>query len=166
MTCELCGQDNRTTHLRDTLDYISNEIFSINRCNACGLCVTDPFIPDDAIDKYYPQRYRTDRQKYSAGLRVKLRAAAAEAHFPPGFRGRLLDLGCGNGDFATHMQSRGWTVAVTEINDAVLDALRTGGMEAKRPDDALREGFSAPFDVITAWHVLEHIEHPVALANC
>ena len=38
-------------------------------------------------------------------------------------------------------------------------------MEAKRPDEAFRDGFSAPFDTITCWHVLEHVQHPMALAK-
>ena len=29
------------------------------------------------------------------------------------------------------MQQRGWTVSVTELNDAVLDQMRQRGMEAK-----------------------------------
>src|ERR1043165_2944427 len=100
MTCELCGSSSFDPCIGDIRDYISDEIFSIRRCQSCGLCVTDAFIPDTQIEKYYPQRYRTDRQKYSAGMRVKLRAGAAEAFFQPAFRGRVLDVGCGNGDFA------------------------------------------------------------------
>jgi SAM-dependent methyltransferase len=163
--CELCGNTSWSTVVGDVRDYISDETFSIRQCTSCRLCVTHPHVPDSAIERYYPPRYRTDRQKYSAGTRVKLRGDAAARTFAPDFRGRLLDLGCGNGDFAVEMQRRGWTVAVTELNDAVLDALRQKGMEARRPDEAMREGFSAPFDVITCWHVLEHIEHPVALAE-
>ena len=89
-------------------------------------------------------------------------------HFPRNFRGRLLDAGCGTGAFAMEMQRRGWTVAVTELNDAVLDDMRKLGMEAKRPDEALREGFAGgagKFDAITAWHVLEHVPNPLELAT-
>ncbi|HYO10884.1 MAG TPA: class I SAM-dependent methyltransferase [Tepidisphaeraceae bacterium] len=165
VTCELCGGRAWETAIAGVRDYISDETFAIRRCASCGLGVTHPQVPDAAIERYYPQRYRTDRQKYSAGTRVKLRAAAATKSFAPDFRGRLLDLGCGTGAFALEMQRRGWNTAVTELNDAVLDDMRSRGMEAKRPDDAMRDGFAAPFDVITCWHVLEHIERPVLLAR-
>jgi predicted TPR repeat methyltransferase len=78
----------------------------------------------------------------------------------------LLDLGCGTGAFALEMQRRGWNVAVTELNDAVLEDLRGRGLEAKRPDEAEREGFAGgKFDAITAWHVLEHVPDPLRLAR-
>ncbi len=160
-----CGREQWTIHLPEVRDYISDETFAIQRCNSCGLCVTDPMPGDDVIERYYPQRYRGDRQKYSGGWRVRRRAAAVQNHFTPTFRGRLLDLGCGTGAFAMAMKQRAWDTAVTEINDAVLTDLRAVGMEAKRPDEALRDGFSAPFDAITCWHVLEHVEHPYELAK-
>jgi hypothetical protein len=44
--------------------------------------------------------------------------------------------------------------------------MRKRGMEAKRPDDALREGFAGgKFDAITAWHVLEHVPNALELAT-
>jgi 2-polyprenyl-3-methyl-5-hydroxy-6-metoxy-1,4-benzoquinol methylase len=162
--CQLCGQDQFSQDLTGVSDYISSETFSILRCNACSLCVTDPFVHDDAIERYYPPRYRTDRQKYTGGMRTRLRADSA-LRYSSRRRDRLLDLGCGTGEFAMEMRRRNLEVAVTEINDAVLADLRTQGIEAKRPDEAMRDGFSAEFDVITCWHVLEHVEQPLALAK-
>src|SRR5688500_10220796 len=122
--------------------------------------------PATQLDRYNPPRYRVDRQRQTGGWRTKRRAAMLQKHFPRNFRGRLLDIGCGTGAFAVEMQRRGWTVAVTELNDAVLDDMRARGMEAKTPDAALRENFAGgKFDAITAWHVLEHVPNPLELAT-
>ena len=132
--CDLCGSEQRTTLLSEVRDYISDEIFAIQRCAACGLCVTDPMPGDEAIERYYPRRYRGDRQKYSGGWRIRRRAGAVQNHFASTFRGRLLDLGCGTGAFAMEMKRRGWDTAVTEINNNVLTdyACRRDGSQASR----------------------------------
>jgi len=161
--CPLCDMGVWRAHLEGVIDYITGEKFDLFRCGRCGLIVTHP-MPEN-LDRYYPERYRTDRQKQTGGWRVRRRAAMLEAQFPRGFKGRLLDLGCGTGAFAMEMQDRGWTVSVTELNDAILDDMRKRGMEAKRPDQALADGFGHPFDAITAWHVLEHVPAPLELAK-
>jgi SAM-dependent methyltransferase len=163
--CELCDATEWRPHLAAVRDYITNETFDLERCANCDLVVTCPMPPEQDLGRYYPARYRTDRQKQTGGWRVRRRAAMIAKQFPKNFRGRILDLGCGTGAFAMEMQGRGWTVAVTELDDAVLDGMRARGMEARSPADALRDGFSDKFDAITAWHVLEHVPRPRELAE-
>src|SRR5947207_6067072 len=162
--CPVCASTDWRLHLAGVTDYISDETFDLLRCGSCGLVVTHPTPAD--MDHYYPPRYRTERQKQTGRWRVRRRATMVQTHFPRNFRGRLLDLGCGTGAFALEMQRHGWTVAVTELNDAVLADMRSRGIEAKRPDEALRDGFSTgPFDAVVAWHVLEHVPDPVLLSR-
>jgi len=75
--------------------------------------------------------------------------------------GLLLDVGCGQGHFLARMVKAGWRgVGVDFDADAVEAAknayaldVRVGGLETL---SANREGF----DVITASHVIEHVENP------
>ncbi len=127
--------------------------------------VTRPLPAADQIARFYPPRYRGDRHGFTGAIRIWLRCRAIEACFPAGFRGRLLDVGCGDGSFATYMRARGWTVAATEIDQQTVDRLRGIGIDAKQSDDAQRDGFEEPFDAITCWHVLEHVEHPIETAE-
>ncbi|MGQ0734416.1 MAG: class I SAM-dependent methyltransferase [Acidobacteriota bacterium] len=159
--CELCEATSHSPHLRGVRDYITGETFDLVRGAQCGLVSTRP-APTD-LSKYYPPRYRVDRQKQTGAWRVRRRATMLARHFPESFCGRLLDLGCGSGAFALEMKRRGWTVAVTELDETVLARMRAQHIEAKRPDEALRDGFSQRFDAITCWHVLEHVPHPLAL---
>jgi SAM-dependent methyltransferase len=164
--CVLCGATDWKPYAAAIEDYLSHEFFDLERCGKCGLVVTTPAPPAAELGRYYPARYRVDRQRQTGGWRTKRRSAMLAKKFPRGFKGRLLDAGCGTGVFAMEMQRRGWTVAVTELNDAVLDDMRKRGMEAKRPDEALRDGFAGgKFDAITAWHVLEHVPNPLELAT-
>jgi SAM-dependent methyltransferase len=56
-------------------------------------------------------------------------------------------------------------VAVTEIDRDALARLAADGIVGKTPDAAMRDGFDRPFDAVTCWHVLEHIERPAELAR-
>jgi SAM-dependent methyltransferase len=126
---------------------------------------TDPLPVGTEISRFYPPKYRGDRHGFTGRMRTALRCRAIESCFAKQFRGRLLDVGCGDGAFARHMRGRGWTVAATEIDQATVDRLRAQGIDAKQSADADREGFEGPFDAITCWHVLEHVEHPLATAE-
>jgi len=75
----------------------------------------------------------------------------------------LLDIGCGNGDFAAGMQSLGWTVRGTDVDPhAATAATQNHGF---RVDVGQLEALAYPndsFDAVTARHVIEHLRDPKA----
>jgi SAM-dependent methyltransferase len=75
----------------------------------------------------------------------------------------LLDVGCGSGSFLGVAQELGWRCAGIEIDAAAAEKARRF-----TPDvfvgDALAAPFAAgSFDVVTAFHVIEHVTDPVAV---
>ncbi|MGB7161304.1 MAG: class I SAM-dependent methyltransferase, partial [Tepidisphaeraceae bacterium] len=158
--CPVCASQRWTVALGGVLDYISGERFDVLRCDECGLGATCPAPPEDRLAGYYPPRYRTERQRFTASMRTRLRARALESRFKRGFRGRLLDYGCGDGTFALAMKARGWDVAVTELDQATLDRMRLAGLDAYRADAVTRTDLDRQFDAITSWHVQEHVARP------
>jgi len=160
ISCDSCGADAWSPQTADLTDYLTHETFQIRRCSNCGLQMTTPLPTGEEIARYYPERYRGNRHGGTGGVRSILRQRAVQACFPRGFRGRLLDIGCGDGSFARHMRAHGWEVCATEIDGESVDCLRRAGINAKLSHDAEAEGFDKPFDAITCWHVMEHLEHP------
>ena len=160
--CRICG-GGLATLLRGAGDYLTDETFDIVRCRACSVVQIHPMPGDDVIERYYTERYRVKRHSLTNNIRCKLRGNAATRHFPKHFRGRLLDVGCGDGSFALMMKRAGWDVSVVEIDTAALARLRDQGLEAKHSAIALEEGFDHTFDAITCWHVLEHVLDPPRL---
>src|SRR6185503_12673087 len=73
-------------------------------------------------------------------------------------KGRLLDVGAGTGHFAHYMAEYHWEVVALEPDE---NARNTGskklGMEIQ-PMEILGQLSPKSFDVITLWHVLEHVE--------
>ncbi len=74
-------------------------------------------------------------------------------------RGRLLDVGCGTGDFLRVAQTRGWDVSGTELSPYATKA--AAEMLRVFPGEVWEAGFPAEaFDVVTCWHVIEHASEP------
>ncbi len=78
--------------------------------------------------------------------------------------GRLLDVGCGAGNFLALMQSKGWDVEGQEVDHKASEtALKTYGIRIRvgrledigYPDDN--------FDAVVMSHVIEHINDPIAI---
>jgi SAM-dependent methyltransferase len=73
-----------------------------------------------------------------------------------------LDIGCGDGAFLQSLKSRGWDVYGTETSAAACAIARTKGISVHEGELASADFPDRFFDVITLWHVLEHIPDPVA----
>ncbi|WP_147677007.1 class I SAM-dependent methyltransferase [Algibacter pacificus] len=69
----------------------------------------------------------------------------------------LLDVGCGTGDFLKTAQQNGWTVSGTEPNNEARTIANKKTNQSVLEAEKLQEFESKSFDVITLWHVLEHL---------
>lgn len=77
--------------------------------------------------------------------------------------GRLLDVGCGNGEFLLRMRNCGWRVSGLDFDPNAVEACRRSGIDAHLGtlEDA---GFEpGSFDAVTMAHVIEHVHDPPAL---
>jgi SAM-dependent methyltransferase len=83
-------------------------------------------------------------------------------HLPLKRRGRLLDVGCGNGDFVRAMAALGWDAEGLDPDPTGVAAARASGVKAKQgtlADLDLGE-YAGAFDAITLSHVIEHVHDP------
>jgi SAM-dependent methyltransferase len=85
----------------------------------------------------------------------------------PAGRGRLLDVGCGAGEFLAQMSAAGWKVEGLEPDRAAAERARALGVPVV--NTALEDSDFGPnfFDAISMSHVLEHLHDPLgALRIC
>ena len=75
---------------------------------------------------------------------------------------RLLDVGCGAGDFMLIAERLGYTTTGIDISEAAAEICRSKGLDA-RAGDLLTESFPEKFDIITMWDVVEHLRDPQAV---
>ena len=69
---------------------------------------------------------------------------------------KLLDIGSGTGDFLSTCKNNGWNVFGVEPSKDARTISEKKGIKAVDDLSLLKEG---NFDVITLWHVLEHVEN-------
>ena len=72
---------------------------------------------------------------------------------------RLLDIGCGTGYFPAFMSQKGYDVTGVEADPrARAFAGKEFGIRVYSPEDFINHKIEGKFDVITLWHVLEHLD--------
>lgn len=167
-TCPLCGKKHFEEVLTCTDHYATGEKFTIYRCTACGFLFTQHVPDESVIGRYYESPdyiSHTDTRKglanrlyhYVRGYMLGRKAALIERIC--GMRnGDLLDIGTGTGYFSRYMQKRGWKVSAIEKSpQARAFAREHFGLEVAAPEKLASYGKDT-FDVVTLWHVMEHLQ--------
>ena len=165
--CPLCHSDHYR-HFKTCRDHtVSGEEFDIVECEACGFRFTNPRPGPDELGQYYKSDDYTPHQDTSQGiidvlyrwarhytLRSKHRLITSLALNPPG---RLLDFGCGTGEFLDLCRSRGWAAHGLDP-DGTAREIADEKYSLNVQDPERIDAFPADhFDIITLWHVLEHV---------
>jgi 2-polyprenyl-3-methyl-5-hydroxy-6-metoxy-1,4-benzoquinol methylase len=78
--------------------------------------------------------------------------------------GKLLDVGCGDGEFLNLMRGAGWAVDGIDFDsEAIENAKRKYGLELRHGVLGNFEFAENSFDAITLKHVIEHVPDPIGL---
>jgi len=171
ISCDLCGSGEYRFlfSARDRL-HGSDGSFSYVICRSCGLVYMNPQPLPNEMYKFYPSDYAPyeakaesqefDRHTVKRRLRRRPFMTLLCSRLSKG--SRLLDVGCGNGDFLSEIKRltncRVYGVDISET--AAKTVQQNHGInifigavtEAPFPDNF--------FDVITAWSYLEHVHNP------
>lgn len=148
--CDLCGSEDQEL-LYTRLDPVTGREFHLVEC-ACGMAFVNPMPDEEAIPALYPDDYLKDKPDMTPMYRRMMQ------FLPRSRNGRLLDIGCGRGDFIRHAAGYGWEVEGADLLawDAAQDVpIHVGDFtEMDLPE--------RHYDVITAWAIIEHVRKPSA----
>ncbi len=96
-------------------------------------------------------------------LPVYRQGVDGEVRFLPSVPGgRLLDVGCGSGEWLSAMREKGWRVAGTDFDENAVKTARQKGVDVVCGDLAQQNFPADHFDAVTLSHVIEHVPDPLA----
>ncbi len=142
-------------------DYTTSEkLFHVEQCSSCLLLITTPRPINDEAGSYYQSKSYISHTAAAAGimdyLYLIIRRFTLNWKYnliKASLTGKnLLDMGCGTGSFLNHCKLKGINAFGVEPS---LDARNAA--ESTQVVPTLNDLPEIKFDVITMWHVMEHV---------
>ncbi len=146
-------------------------VWDILRCRGCGFGWTSPPLPEAEIPLHYPATYlgNTARaiEEYLSGKIASSRSWRGEAEKAEWVHrcrhsGTILDVGCGDGKFLWALDPKKWERTGVELSAETVSLVNTRipSLRMIQGDIYSPRLMKESFDVITFWHVLEHLPNP------
>lgn len=168
-TCRLC--DSPLTQTWTSRDAKSSETLTMALCGSCGLVQQAQLPSDDELTIYYSHHYREDYKSthqpklkyvYRAGLTAIDRLAFLSRAGLQAADKRLLDIGAGGGEFCYMARQAGFDARGIEPHQGYSGFARDAyGIDIQTCGIADVANRNA--DVVTLFHVFEHLAHPVSV---
>lgn len=175
-TCPVCGERKHIPIFSSTNRHgrhlqMPYTTFSVVVCENCGLMGPADIVTDSHYyQTYYPQGYHGTEQSKSVIVRVWEQVAnrliRKKIKTILCFFGevtnciRLLDIGCGPGYFLSHLDKTKFEPHGLEPVGEAVESAKKKGLDVTQGDVLVTPLGVAKYDVVTLWHVLEHLERP------
>lgn len=143
--------------------------YRLVKCRQCGLVYLNPRPTQQEMNEEYSAEYHIKRllrqepkTEEEIGKEINKNIGRAEEIVKQfGKERKLLDIGCGAGFFIACLKRYGWDVRGIDISEWATNFARE-----KLDLDVLMGSIedveiSDQFDVITMYHILEHLSHPL-----
>jgi SAM-dependent methyltransferase len=166
ITCPICGTEVEASSFKEV--YVSpynNQEYKRYECPNCDVHWWEP-------RKIIPEFYESEvLELYTAfhegvGTRLGEYHKAFFKHLPSNVRGKLLDVGCGNGRFLRHAKEQGFEVWGIDFDKKSVENVKRNlgidtvfAMSLEEFYEYAKEK-NLKFDVITFFDVLEHQDKP------
>lgn len=164
--CPWCGSNKAQINLWLKDEFLTKKDFHICECLNCGLLYTMPRPSKEKIGAYYKSDEYYSHQENKKGFVPRLYEAIKKINLKHKFHlasrdlpvGKLLDIGCGVGDFLHVAENKGWQCTGVEPSEEAREIARQRIKGDLLYSEDLNHLPDQSFDLITMWHVLEHVD--------
>ena len=160
--CYLCGDSDIVKIHAGTR---GNKNIDVLRCQKCGLVFLSDF-PKDVYGLYENSGMRKNQDQDIRRIRI-----AAELDDNRRFlmtkekiaNKAVLDFGCGAGGYLESAETVAQSVYGIELEKCMQDYLQGKGIRCFSSFDIAEKELTGKVDIITMWHVIEHLEDPIGI---
>lgn len=172
LKCPICGSENNEIFIRSKDYFIlkgNSDYFSVYFCKDCENGFSFPFMNNEELSKYYPDNYDCYKshksltgyiQKLKAGNDIRIIRSILKNR-----ENNILEIGAGSGLFLHLLKKRFFRVTGIEMSaSGVKYAKENFDLDIEK---CFYEDYNTErkFDMILAFHVLEHFNDPVTAIN-
>ena len=166
VACPICGNANRTIISKFDRRF---KILPHSKCDECSLVRHEFMLSDEQLAEYYSKSYRNDYQWVNSGptsKHIEKRVSEAKTRLnklQPHLKKypKVLDFGCGSGEFIDLMQESGALASGFEPGNLYASYAREQkGLDVQNCGWENYE-CKKKLDVVTAFHVFEHLTDPL-----
>jgi 2-polyprenyl-3-methyl-5-hydroxy-6-metoxy-1,4-benzoquinol methylase len=165
-SCPICDNKIYRPFLVCTDYTVSKKEFTIVQCEACGFRFTNPRPSENELGAFYQSEDYISHSNTRKGLISKLYQSVRNYTLKKKLAmvnklnrgpGSILDIGCGTGEFLKVCSRAGWnTIGIEPDPGARKFGVEQYGLDV-RNEEALKALSNASWDIISMWHVLEHV---------
>lgn len=162
--CPLCKSKDIKNLIICEDHLVSGESFAINVCGTCTFKFTNPRPENEELHKYYQSEHYISHTSKANSLRHILYILVRNYTLKNKLKlvnslskkGSILDVGCGTGDFLKTCSSANWKIQGIE-QDLKAREKAEKLLGIKLITDLLDCKDENEYQIITLWHVLEHL---------
>ncbi len=163
--CPICKSSQIKLFLVCKDNTVSRETFDIVECISCGFKFTNPRPDEDKLGAYYKSDEYVSHSNSSKGFVHSIYQIVRKYTLLKKLQliskyyktGNILDIGCGTGEFLKTFKDAKWkTFGIEPSLDVREIAIKNYGLDI-RGEAEIKKLETEGFDVITMWHVLEHV---------
>lgn len=164
-TCAVCGSDAKVSLYKQTFAHVEGvsflEGYDVVVCESCGFAYADGIPCQKDFDTYYERQSKYER-KFGATSRAERDTVERDYQFLARYvtdkAARILEIGCGSGNFLQHLQEQGYrNLSALEPSPHCVSYLRETLGIAATAGSVSQPAAGGVYDAVLVLTVLEHV---------